>query len=476
MHDDHPSHSRNESSLHVANVRRALIAAQANAQNQRSGANQALATAEAATPSRTNNGEASSDAPSLASLSNMLRDAIRDSLSHVGRASSASETNASTQARASDTNTPSTSPPLSEPRPSTNSTSEARIQSVRATLEAAREGQLNRGEEGSFDRFLYDLSRDLNLAVRAIPSHEEGVNGSSDNNATTQTEDASVNIETDMNANTETANNNSSREADTRDGQLCFFRFFTFPEQRATQTESAPEPRPSGLLPCIVVGVRSIEHLDDNGIHTANADLLRANRPGQNESQTPTQNNHANNSTPANAQHAHTLQGRQINPFARTQPGQAPLSRFLLFVSGGHYPPQHPLFHASNDEASRDLMVLMEFLGAMAAAGMKTNETVTSEQIEKSDIRKVNGSKRDIETLTKLHQIMENTSEKCLICLEDWQDEGEQRRLLGCGHLFHSGCLDQWLISSNNSCPLCRRQAIDTSKNNGEGHAPSAEA
>lgn len=465
MTDIHPSRRRsgNESSLHVANIRRALAAAHANARNQGGGADRTSAIP-AAMSSRTENREADSEAPSLSSLSNMLRDAIRDSLSHVGRGSTGNETNtASTQTGPSNAS-PTTS---TDARPSTNN-AESRIQSVRATLEAAREGHLNRGEEGSFDRFLYDLSRDLNRAVRALPpGRDEGASGENDH--------ANANPQTGANATTEPTEA-SSRESDTRDGQLCFFRFFTFPEQRATQSASAPESTPSGLLPCIVVGVRSIEHLDDNGIHTANADLLRANRTSQRETQSQAPINHATNPTATNMQNAQALHGRDMNPFARPQPGQAPLSRFLLFVSGGHYPPQHPLFHASNDEASRDLMVLMEFLGAMAAAGMKVNETVTPEQIEKSDLRKVNGTKMDIETLTKLNQIRENTSEKCLICLEDWQDEGEQRRLLGCGHLFHSGCLDQWLISSNNSCPLCRRQAIDTSKTNGEGNPSSAEA
>ncbi|MCO5598574.1 hypothetical protein L7F22_052671 [Adiantum nelumboides] len=458
-----PFRARNESSLNAANIRRALVAAQANAQNQASGANRTSTT----TPSRMDNGEAESGAPSLASLSNMLRDAIRDSLSHVGRGSGTSETNStSAQDRTPDNVPVPTLPRSSESRPSTSS-ARSRIQSVRATLEAAREGHLNRGEEGSFDRFLYDLSRDLNLAVRAIPGREEGLS-SEDDHLNTQAEGAGSNLQTGVNAATESTEI-PSRQGDTRDGQLSFFRFFTFPEQRSAQTGSVSEPIPSGLLPCIVVGVRSLEHWEENGTHSTDADLLRTNRASESETQTEAQG-------VANEHNAHPLHGRNINPFERSQPGQAPLSRFLLFVSGGHYPPQHPLFHASSDEASRDLMVLMEFLGAMAAAGMKVNDTVTPEQIEKSDIRKVNGSKIDIEALTKLHQIMENTSEKCLICLEDWQDEGEQRRLLGCGHLFHAGCLDKWLISSKNSCPLCRRQAIDTSNNNGEGNASSAEA
>lgn len=101
-------------------------------------------------------------------------------------------------------------------------------------------------------------------------------------------------------------------------------------------------------------------------------------------------------------------------------------------------------------------MILMEFLGAMATFQHKPS-TVTREQIEQSDLRVVKGDPIQILDLLKLGQVTENTSEKCLICLEDWKstmtmpnqkDEkevevDEERRLLGCKHLFHSTCIGE---------------------------------
>uniref|UniRef100_A0A8C4QSW5 RING-type E3 ubiquitin transferase n=1 Tax=Eptatretus burgeri TaxID=7764 RepID=A0A8C4QSW5_EPTBU len=45
-------------------------------------------------------------------------------------------------------------------------------------------------------------------------------------------------------------------------------------------------------------------------------------------------------------------------------------------------------------------------------------------------------------------------SEHCTICLSAL-DEGDDVRRLPCMHLFHQGCVDQWL-TTNKKCPICR--------------------
>lgn len=48
----------------------------------------------------------------------------------------------------------------------------------------------------------------------------------------------------------------------------------------------------------------------------------------------------------------------------------------------------------------------------------------------------------------------ENVLEKCTICLCDFEDNEDVRRL-PCMHLFHIVCVDQWL-HNNKRCPICR--------------------
>ena len=44
---------------------------------------------------------------------------------------------------------------------------------------------------------------------------------------------------------------------------------------------------------------------------------------------------------------------------------------------------------------------------------------------------------------------------ECCICLGSFKDGEKLKVLAGCGHSFHSECVDKWL-ASHSSCPLCR--------------------
>ncbi|KAJ5882093.1 Zinc finger RING-type [Penicillium soppii] len=50
--------------------------------------------------------------------------------------------------------------------------------------------------------------------------------------------------------------------------------------------------------------------------------------------------------------------------------------------------------------------------------------------------------------------------ERCLICLSDYEVAEEVRELGKCKHIYHKECIDQWLTTGRNSCPLCRGQGV----------------
>ncbi|KAF7063196.1 hypothetical protein CFC21_069717 [Triticum aestivum] len=48
-----------------------------------------------------------------------------------------------------------------------------------------------------------------------------------------------------------------------------------------------------------------------------------------------------------------------------------------------------------------------------------------------------------------------DTHTTCVVCLAEYADGDELRRLPGCKHAFHRLCVDEWL-RRRPSCPLCR--------------------
>ncbi|KAI4183338.1 MAG: hypothetical protein L6R41_005450 [Letrouitia leprolyta] len=65
-----------------------------------------------------------------------------------------------------------------------------------------------------------------------------------------------------------------------------------------------------------------------------------------------------------------------------------------------------------------------------------------------------------------IEQISIASGERCLVCLCDYEIDEEVRRLNKCKHLFHRECIDQWLTTGRNSCPLCRSQGVDETSSN----------
>ncbi|KAI5295997.1 hypothetical protein KEM52_006123 [Ascosphaera acerosa] len=50
--------------------------------------------------------------------------------------------------------------------------------------------------------------------------------------------------------------------------------------------------------------------------------------------------------------------------------------------------------------------------------------------------------------------------DRCLVCLSEYEVGEEVRCLSACKHIFHQPCIDQWLTTGRNSCPMCRQQGV----------------
>jgi len=59
-------------------------------------------------------------------------------------------------------------------------------------------------------------------------------------------------------------------------------------------------------------------------------------------------------------------------------------------------------------------------------------------------------------------------NENCAICLEDFNSEVEVK-VLPCSHGFHSQCIDPWIDSRSDLCPICKRSILESSAEESRG-------
>lgn len=96
-------------------------------------------------------------------------------------------------------------------------------------------------------------------------------------------------------------------------------------------------------------------------------------------------------------------------------------------------------------ESYEELLQLEDRLGSVSRGAVQTT-------IERFTIP--HKYKKRKPTLLKMGEEETDVDEKCTICLSMLED-GEDVRRLPCMHLFHQGCVDQWLATSR-KCPICR--------------------
>ena len=48
-----------------------------------------------------------------------------------------------------------------------------------------------------------------------------------------------------------------------------------------------------------------------------------------------------------------------------------------------------------------------------------------------------------------------NEDNQCLVCLTEYEQGEQLRKLPKCGHFFHQHCVDPWLLQ-HDMCPICR--------------------
>ncbi|KAK4628906.1 hypothetical protein CLAFUW4_08141 [Fulvia fulva] len=160
---------------------------------------------------------------------------------------------------------------------------------------------------------------------------------------------------------------------------------------------------------------------------------------------------------------------------------------WIIYVLGGSYPENHPILTTpslfTENPTYEDMMLLSALLGP-AKAPVATEEDIESagglydiavDDSDNTDVgaeelsdtektvrlvaRAAEGDSIDQEPDTSLEP-----GQRCLVCLCDFEAKEVARKLIKCHHLYHKECIDQWLTTGRNSCPLCREQGVDERK------------
>ena len=66
---------------------------------------------------------------------------------------------------------------------------------------------------------------------------------------------------------------------------------------------------------------------------------------------------------------------------------------------------------------------------------------------------------REILPVVKFSELVD-PPDSCAVCLYEFEEQDEIRRLTNCRHIFHRGCLDRWMAYDQKTCPLCRTPFI----------------
>lgn len=140
---------------------------------------------------------------------------------------------------------------------------------------------------------------------------------------------------------------------------------------------------------------------------------------------------------------------------------------WLIYVVGTNLSENHPAFATPSlftDNPTYEDMILLSSLLGPAKPPVATQE----------DINSAGGLYRLVEYAGSLvaegldgaGAIHIPDGDRCLICLSDYEVAEELRQLTKCKHVYHRDCIDQWLTTGRNSCPLCRGQGVVETPNN----------
>ncbi|KAJ5172669.1 hypothetical protein N7492_005262 [Penicillium capsulatum] len=167
---------------------------------------------------------------------------------------------------------------------------------------------------------------------------------------------------------------------------------------------------------------------------------------------------------------------RRNGVVAPDQPPPSGGRSWLIYVVGTNLAENHPALTTpslfTDNPTYEDMILLSSLLGPVKPPVATQADIDTAGGLFR--LVEYSGS-LVAESINGTGAIQIQDGERCLICLSDYEVAEEVRELEKCKHVFHRDCIDQWLTTGRNSCPLCRGQGVhETSNDEGAARGPAA--
>lgn len=149
------------------------------------------------------------------------------------------------------------------------------------------------------------------------------------------------------------------------------------------------------------------------------------------------------------------------------EPDNAPQSggrSWLIYVVGTNVSPDHPAFTMptlfTENPSYEDMQLLSTLLGPVKPP-VATQDDVVSAGGVYGLVQGAESLFGQPLTSQEEQSIAILAGDRCLICLCDYEAQQHIRKLSKCQHMYHRECIDEWLTTGRNSCPMCRGQGVD---------------
>ncbi|MCJ1355592.1 MAG: hypothetical protein MMC33_005584 [Icmadophila ericetorum] len=153
------------------------------------------------------------------------------------------------------------------------------------------------------------------------------------------------------------------------------------------------------------------------------------------------------------------------------EPDNAPSQgrSWLIYVVGTNLSEDHPAFATpslfTDNPTYEDMLLLSSLLGPAKPPVASSEDVASMNGVFRIERR---GNSLIAVAIDGSAEVQIAQGERCLVCLDEYESEEEVRQLSNCAHVFHRICIDHWLTTGRNSCPLCRGKGVNEKAANRE--------